>query len=605
MFATVSSVGVRPALRAARVVLPAGLLVLAGLTLVLGGCSRQSGDTVLATVGDRDVTVSYYEERLGKLEVNELPRDQDGVPVDTGTLEGKKAFLDVIINKELMAAKAVQLGYDKEEQITGAAQAMLEFQASQLLHKDLIEAPANFVSEEQVAEYYSHLSEVLVCSFIICNFEEDALKARQAVIDGGLWEDVAAEYHDGQMSPQGNYQVKITWGRWEDTFEQAVFALKEGEVSRPVETVYGYWVVRLEAFEEERVPPLDSIKEKVLNSIRMQQINLSRVEFLKGSRERHEFEMSEDGLWTIFQGLPEGEVMLDPETNKPIDRSQLKPLDIPMEDMDQFFYQVRLEDELTVVTVGDYKVQFDQMNTFQRPKKSELLGGVRQKILETIDRKLILAEAREQGYFEDPRARSQVAGRTEEMMVSKLHTDLVQFESYVGPQDLDAFWAEHQHEYLVPEGRDGFIVFCENAETAGQAYEAAQAGADWAEILNRFETIDANKEREGQQEMIYAYHAGPIKDALFALAEPGQVSEPFEVEGTWTVVRLGKIQAPYQQELAEVRDELGQRIKLRRQDEALRELLTEWAGEFGVVVYEDRLAPLRSWEEIKATEADL
>ena len=36
------------------------------------------------------------------------------------TLEGKRAFLDVIIDKELMVAKALQLGYDEDTQIDAA-----------------------------------------------------------------------------------------------------------------------------------------------------------------------------------------------------------------------------------------------------------------------------------------------------------------------------------------------------------------------------------------------------------------------------------------------------------------------------------------------------
>ena len=73
-------------------------------------------------------------------------------------------------------------------------------------------------------------------------------------------------------------------------------------------------------------------------------------------------------------------MLLDPATNKPIPREQLKPLDIPLGDMDKFFYQVRLGDKLETVTVGDYKSQFDNMNVFERPKKTDMLGGVRERI---------------------------------------------------------------------------------------------------------------------------------------------------------------------------------------------------------------------------------
>jgi parvulin-like peptidyl-prolyl isomerase len=574
------------------------------LPLFVTGCGG-SKDKVLAKVGDREITTAYYEERLSKLKQNELPRGEDNLPVDTSTLAGKKAFLDVIINKELMALRAIEMGYDSEEQITGAQKAMMEYHAGQLLHEEVIDKPTNVISDEQLEYYYSRLPEVRECSFIICNFREDAVKARQAVLDGGLWEDVAEQYHDGSMSPSGDYKVKVTWGRWEDSFEEAIYSLEVGEVSQPIETVYGHWIVRLEKKTEEKVPPLESIQDRVLNSIKMRSVNLARKEFMRESRAKHDFKLSEDALWIIYQGLPEGELILDPETQQPIPREQLKPLDIPLEDMDVFLYQVRLDGELQSMTVGDYKVLFDKMSTFQRPKKSEMLGGLRLKLTQDIEKQLVVQEAKERGYFQDERVLEKVGIRLEEMMVSKLHSDVVKYEEYVSPDDLEAYWVEVKDQYIMPEGRDGAIVYCRDLETAQQAHAAAVAGTDWEEILEKYGKDEANKGRNGLLEMVRANHAHPIRDALWSLEKKGDISEPFQVEKNWAVVRLGTIEEPYQRELAEVTNELGQRIKMRRQDEALRKLLQDWRKQYNVVIDESNLAKVRSWEELSLESAGL
>ncbi len=581
----------------------ASLITLFCLPLFVSGCGGGADNTVLAEVGDRKITVAYYEERLGKLTQADLPRDESNLPLDTATLEGKKAFLDVIINKELMVLKAKELGLDKDQGVTGAQKAMMDYNAGLILHEDIIDKPTNVISDEQLADYYEKLKEVRQCSFIICNFREDAVKARQAIIDGGLWEDVAEEYHDGDRSPKGDYRVKITWGRWDDSFEQAIFSLQEGDISQPVETVYGYWILRLEGISEERVPPLDTMQDRVLASIKMRSINLARKKFMVESRARHDFEMNEDALWTVYQGLPEGEVILDPETKKPVPREQLKPLDIPLEDMDMFFYQVRLEGELQTMTVGSYKLIFDKMSTFQRPKKSELLGGLRQKMLTEIDKQLITQEARERGYYKDTRVLESVGIRVEEMMVSKLHSEVVDYEEYIAPQDLEEFWVAVKEQYVVPEGRGGLVVYCENQEQAVRAREAAVAGTGWSVILEEYGSVEENKQRDGQLDIVRANVSHPVSDQLFTLAEKGDVSQPFGVGGKWAVVRLTIIEESYQQELAEVRNELGQRIKMRRQDEALRELLLEWRDHFGVVIYEDKLDRLDSWEELSEEAA--
>ena len=200
----------------------ASLVTLFCLPLLVSGCGGGADNTVLAEVGDRKITAAYYEERLGKLTQADLPRDESNLPLNTATLEGKRAFLDVIINKELMFLKAKELGLDKDLGVSGAQKAMMDYNAAVFLHNDVHDVPASMITDEELAEYYENLKEARQCSFIICNFREDAVKARQAIIDGGLWEDVAEEYHDGDRSPKGDYRVKITWGRWDDSFEQAI-----------------------------------------------------------------------------------------------------------------------------------------------------------------------------------------------------------------------------------------------------------------------------------------------------------------------------------------------------------------------------------------------
>ena len=209
MFETrVSPVAHRPAVRGHALVTLGCLLISLFVVLLLAGCGGGGKDPVLAKVGDHEITTSYYEEKLGKLKQAELPRDENNEPVDTSTIAGKKAFLDIIINKELMYLKAIELGYRKEDQIS-SAQAMLEYQAGTYLHNDLFDVPANTISDEELAEYHAKMPETRDCTFLICNFKEDALKARQAILDGGLWEDVAEEYHDGSMSPQGDYKMQV------------------------------------------------------------------------------------------------------------------------------------------------------------------------------------------------------------------------------------------------------------------------------------------------------------------------------------------------------------------------------------------------------------
>ena len=86
-----------------------GLLLALGLLAGCGGGPSED-EQILATVGDREVDVAYFKDRLARLEEAELPRRPDGTLHDMTILEGKRAFLNIIIDKELMVLKARELG---------------------------------------------------------------------------------------------------------------------------------------------------------------------------------------------------------------------------------------------------------------------------------------------------------------------------------------------------------------------------------------------------------------------------------------------------------------------------------------------------------------
>jgi peptidyl-prolyl cis-trans isomerase C len=64
-------------------------------------------------------------------------------------------------------------------------------------------------------------------------------------------------FHRGQMAPQ---------------FEAVAFALEPGEISDPVETSFGVHVLKLEERREERLVPLDEVREQLRDHVRQEKM---------------------------------------------------------------------------------------------------------------------------------------------------------------------------------------------------------------------------------------------------------------------------------------------------------------------------------------------
>ncbi len=72
-----------------------------------------------------------------------------------------------------------------------------------------------------------------MCRFLICKFHDDAEAARRALLAGDLWEDVAEEYHEGFRGAKDDYRQSFGYGKAEDSFEEAIFALESERSASP------------------------------------------------------------------------------------------------------------------------------------------------------------------------------------------------------------------------------------------------------------------------------------------------------------------------------------------------------------------------------------
>ncbi len=580
------------------------ILTLAAVLAALAGCGKKpvSEDSVVATIGDRTITAEYYQQMLGKMKPETLPRGEDGQPVDTATLEGKQAFLDVLINKELMVAKAIQQGYDKDTQVQQGLSHLIDYQSMIFFWEDVIGEPAKTVSEEDLQHYYSRLGEKRSCDFIIADFESDAIKARDDARAGTPWAKIVADYHSPSADPNRPTTLDVPWGQFTDDFERAVFAVKEGEVTEPIPTQYGYWVLKVNKITQEPKPDLDAIRVRVLDSIRKRKINLAQEDLKLEVRNKHNFVINEDALLVVFNGLPAEEHIIDPKTNKPTPREQLLPLAVPSEHLDEVLFSYNLSTGPVVFSVGDYKARFDEMNVFDRAKKMELLGSLRTKIEDESEKAILLDEARTRGFAKDPRVLAAAHRQIEEMLVERVHEDQVAFEQYVSPEELNAFWQEHAAEYAVPEVRNGYVVVSKDRVTAEQARDAlikrAEEANIWKQVNKLYGSIPKLEREFGRLHNVRADAKDvPGKDLLFSLPV-NELSQPTQIPEGWAVVKCTEIIAGKQPELKDVSETVGQRIRAMRKDESLSAMLAKWRTEFKVDVDKKVLAGLPSLADL-------
>jgi peptidyl-prolyl cis-trans isomerase D len=153
------------------------------------------------------------------------------------------------------------------------------------------------ISDEQINKYYQdNLSQYTQAerrkaSHILFTFSTDAdtdeknkVKAEaQAVLDkinqGADFSEMAKEYSKDPGSADSDGDLGF-FGRGEmvPAFEESAFSLNPGEVSELVESSFGYHIIKLSSIEGGESKPLESVKDKIIEAIQIDQVENSYFE---------------------------------------------------------------------------------------------------------------------------------------------------------------------------------------------------------------------------------------------------------------------------------------------------------------------------------------
>ncbi len=133
---------------------------------------------------------------------------------------------------------------------------------------------AKYATAEPSKEF--HAAHILVKT-------EDEAKAIKEELDKGA--DFATLAKDKSTGPSGPNGGDLGWfsaGMMVKPFEDAVMALKPGEVSGPVETEFGWHIIKLDEVRDAAVPSMEDARDELSGDIRQKAVE-ARVAEVTGA----------------------------------------------------------------------------------------------------------------------------------------------------------------------------------------------------------------------------------------------------------------------------------------------------------------------------------
>lgn len=241
--------------------------VLAGLSAPLAAQdtaqqTAPTADTVIATVNGTDITLGHMialQQRLPE-QYRQLPDDV----LFNGLLE------------QLIQQTALGQTVDGP---SARGQLVLENERRALLAGEVIEqaGTADVTDEELQAAYDKAFAATPAgiewnARHILVETEDEAKELVVALDGGADFAELAMEKSTGPSGPNGGDLGWFGEGMMVPEFETAVKELEPGQISEPVQTQFGWHVLKLEETREKSAPALDDVRDELSDEIRQQKI---------------------------------------------------------------------------------------------------------------------------------------------------------------------------------------------------------------------------------------------------------------------------------------------------------------------------------------------
>ncbi len=230
--------------------------VVAGFCWALVAGSGIAGEspsikTVLASVDGTDITVGHVIAFRGR-----LPQQYQDLPDDV-LLQG---IVEQLIQQTVLM-NAIRRQLDTRTAL-GLENERRSFLASEMLAR----VSERAITEEELKTAYQERYDSAVpdqefdASHILVKTREEADEIVVLLQGGADFATVARERSTGPSGPNGGALGWFGKGDMVPPFEAAVLTLAVGEVSTPVETQFGWHVVRLNDMRDVKIPTLDDIR---------------------------------------------------------------------------------------------------------------------------------------------------------------------------------------------------------------------------------------------------------------------------------------------------------------------------------------------------------
>jgi parvulin-like peptidyl-prolyl isomerase len=550
------------------------VLLLVMVALPLMSCSKSKDETPVAMVNDRMISLAEFERIYNLMDDRYLP-DGEG-------FEKHKAFLETMIDKEVMALKADELGYDKKKSVQEGMKAYrrLGLQAAYLKFRVADEVK---ITDQMLRDYYESMGTTVTMKQILCDTKEDAEVVYNLLKDGNDFESVCKQHSRGPDAEDGGKAMTVAFGRFMPELEKPIFAQPIDGITEPLESPYGWFIVKvLKIDKTPQTQSFEAAKSEIEPLVRNLEERRKMNEVSERVREKAGTEWYEENILLILEALPPDR----PLTNPPRREDEKYPL-LNFDEADLGKPVLSYKDK--VFTIEQFSDLYDRTSFFERPKREYRTGGIKGLLMKLMMNELVEDEMNTSGIEKHPELVRIMNNKHEELMVTIMFEELVTKQTVVTTNDIRTYYRDNMENYKFPEQRRFGIILTNDEATADEAHEKLVAGMPLPRVAQLYSIDEQTRMNLGETDFLVLGAQPEMDDVGFKLEKVGDFSKPFETSRGWMILKLIEMAPERTRTLEEVRNAIEADLKTLKNDALLKELMAKWKEDITIHIDEDNL----------------
>ena len=569
------------------------LSILALITVIIfAGCAKRAKD--VAKVGELSITAEEFKSEF-------IRRYNTETNAQKQSFKDRMDVLETLINRKLMLADAYNKGLDKKEEIVEAGgQAQEQMAIHKFLYKK--EVLDKVITERMIDDYYDKLGEEIHARHILIKVNPNdstqmtEAKAKidsihQLLMSGADFDTLACELsEDPTNAKNGGDLGYFKWGQMDDAFQEAVFAMKKGEISEPVLSAFGYHIIELVDRRKVEMKPFEAEEPRIWEALyrkNMAEIQQLAADYVVQLKDDMGLVYYEDSLNVVFEKISQ------PSTPQNI----------------SLFSDFTEEERKMVVASwegGDVTVQdLDERIQGGRAGVFTEAAALEKTIDDILMPSMLTERAKERGVYDEPEAVKAGKDAMEKMMIDEVRRLEIEDKINFDDQTLMNYYENNPDKFRTKPQVTICEIIVNDNDLAKELLEKGKAGENFKKLVRKHTVNAAGKKTDGLVGPFEKERYGRVGREAHKLEVGDFCKQPVRMgRDKYSIFRVEDKIPAQQKPFEDCRDQVKRDYKQEAKKEYEEKWLEKLREEITVEISEKNLRSVMPFEKVEAPAPD-